>query len=111
MEESQQSQPSYYIDQRSIDCMNSRSFRDFRDLKNFQYLNPRYPKAYKTTPDYIPYQPALNVSDNRYLSNPLSQPLDKPLLSASMRDEYITNKANLNKSLYSWITEISKDLR
>lgn len=93
----------------SLNVLDDRTFKDFRNLKNFQNKNPRYPQLYRLPP-FIPFQPILNDSDERYLSNPLDKPLDHPVLSASMRSEYSMTKYNGIKSLHSWIGDISKDL-
>jgi hypothetical protein len=94
----------------TFNTLDSRSFKDYRNLKNFHMKNHRYPQPYRNLPDFIPYHTTLNVSNNTYLNNPIAKPLNAPYESAQMAQIYADKKMNDIKSMYSWIDEISKDL-
>jgi hypothetical protein len=94
----------------SFNAIDSRSFKDYKNLKNFQMKNYRYPQPYRNLPDFIPYHTTLNVSDDKYLNNPLARPLNTPYESAVMSEQFAQRNINNIKSMYSWINEISKDL-
>jgi hypothetical protein len=94
----------------SFNAMESRSFTDYKNLKNFQMKNNRYPQPYRNLPDFIPYHATLNTSDDQYLNNPLARPLNTPYESADMSKQFAQRNINNIKSMYSWIKEVSKDL-
>lgn len=94
----------------TFNTLDSRSFKDYRNLKNFQMKNYSYPQPYRNLPEFIPYHTTLNASDDKYLNNPIARPLDTPYESAQMSQRYADRKMGDIKSMYSWIDEISKDL-
>lgn len=94
----------------SFNAMESRSFKDYKNLKNFQMKNNRYPQPYRNLPDFIPYHTTLNASDDAYLNNPLARPLDTPYDSLAMSKQFAQRNINDIKSMHAWVNEISKDL-
>ena len=85
------------------------AIQDFRNLREQQTRNERFPKPYHNLPDFTLYQTQLDVSSNTYLSNPVGM-MPSNSENWKLEGEFMNKNWNNIKQLETYAKILYKDI-